>query len=360
MHLAQKPLSLRRERRYLSLIFFAILIFFLFKSSLLNTPFNAYLSVTLADHGFTGSGVIGAINTAAQITSLTTPGVTYGSDWLFDSTLQFSVCSDSDGSNAIGCKVQNLKIVNDYYTAGPIANFASQVTMLGDYKLNDQSLANSQGTLTAISLCNLAIFFLIVIFLAASAPTWISETGLELTSKSQYIQLPGFIPSALDLTITASVAFAFYIKVDTTPSSADTILSYTSSTVIIFHIITFSISSQVGTIFSLQVTSAMKLQSTLNTKTQILKTVSLTLGEWAMIYATFDYLYGGLGVSMVYVNGVGAGFNPSVASAYGASSFSTSDTVKIGGFLGQIQRVQVYSPAAYQSTLSNFFGLNKF
>lgn len=90
--------------------------------------------------------------------------------------------------------------------------------MLADYQLNEgsgTSLSNSQGTLTSATL-------------SASPPTWNSDGGLSFTSVSQYIQLPNFIPSASGLTITASLAFTFYIKIDTAPATTSNLISYYS------------------------------------------------------------------------------------------------------------------------------------
>ena len=88
--------------------------------------------------------------------------------------------------------------------------------MIGDYKLDDGSgkkLKNSQGTLGSAAL-------------SSSPPNWDSYGGITFTASDQYIELPNFIPSASDLTITSSVAFTFYIKIDTAPSTTSNIMSY--------------------------------------------------------------------------------------------------------------------------------------
>jgi len=44
----------------------------------------------------------------------------------------------------------------------------------------------------------------------------------------QYIQIPGFIPLGQDLSVTASIAFLFYLKIDQAPAptTTATLLSY--------------------------------------------------------------------------------------------------------------------------------------
>ncbi len=87
--------------------------------------------------------------------------------------------------------------------------------MLGDYKFsnNDGKLKNSQGALGSA-------------ILSLTPPAWNSDGGLTFSSPIQYIELPNFIPSASDLTITTSVAFTFYIRIDSAPSSTTNIMSY--------------------------------------------------------------------------------------------------------------------------------------
>jgi len=138
----------------------------------LNQPVNLYLTVNLAtgSDAFSGGGI--TENTNNVFSGI---AVTYGSDWSFDSTLKISVCSDYDGSNSLGCTVQNLKVQYYFYsTLLSVIDFANQgldsisllpnsllVTMLADYQLNEgtgTTLSNSQGTLGPASLCNL--FFL--------------------------------------------------------------------------------------------------------------------------------------------------------------------------------------------------------
>ncbi len=143
--------------------------------------------------------------------------VNYHSSWKFDSTTELSVCSDYGGADSIGCTVQNLKINYDAYSqTNSVITFANTVTMLGDYKLDDGSgkkLKNSQGSLGSATL-------------SSSSPDWNSDGGVTFTASNQYIELPNFIPSASDLTITNSVAFTFYMKIDTAPSTTINLMTY--------------------------------------------------------------------------------------------------------------------------------------
>ncbi len=43
--------------------------------------------------------------------------VSYDPSWMFDSTIEMSVCSDYGGVNSIACTVQNLKVKYDAYPA---------------------------------------------------------------------------------------------------------------------------------------------------------------------------------------------------------------------------------------------------
>ena len=95
----------------------------------------------------------------------------------------------------------------------------------------------------------------------------------------------------------------------------------------------------------------MKLQSTLPsspTVTSIEGDTVLATGEWNMIYASFiwndEFLLG----ATVSVNGAEP---DSDLNYFGWPSgvFSTDDPIFIGmGFIGQLKRIQIYSPAAYE------------
>ena len=111
----------------------------------------------------TVGGVYNNINKIAKFTT-----VSYDPSWMFDSTLEMSVCSDYGGVNSIGCTVQNLKIkyasypsilsTIDFTNSGFNRRFLCYnilVTMIADYKLNEGSgnkLKNSQGTLSSATL----------------------------------------------------------------------------------------------------------------------------------------------------------------------------------------------------------------
>ena len=170
----------------------------------------------------------GAYDNTNRVAKFTT--VSYDPSWMFDSTIELSVCSDYGAANSIGYTVQNLKVK---YAALPLAlsiiNFSNTglnltflsyniflVTMIADDKLDDgngKNLKNSQGTLGSATL-------------SMSPPNWNSDGGMTFTASNQYIELPNFIPSASDLAITTSVTFAFYIKIDTAPSVTTNVMSY--------------------------------------------------------------------------------------------------------------------------------------
>lgn len=98
--------------------------------------------------------------------------------------------------------------------------------------------------------------------------------------------------------------------------------------------------------------STLNLHIGLDTVQSIASTTPLTLGKWAAIFVSYSYTYGGYGVANFYIDG--ALVDPAIATntAYGANGntvFSTSDYVRIGaGFIGQLRRLQVYSPAAFR------------
>jgi len=100
----------------------------------------------------------------------------------------------------------------------------------------------------------------------ATSPTWIpvrkfplkrtpyslfkKDDGISFTSGSEYIELPGFIPSASDLTVSTSATFLFYLKMDSAPASGTSanIISYKLSSVI--HISIFKSSNKIFIEFS--------------------------------------------------------------------------------------------------------------
>ena len=85
--------------------------------------------------------------------------------------------------------------------------------------------------------------------------------------------------------------------------------------------------------------------------------LTLNLGEWYWIYASYIYTVGGVGVSAVYING-GQFLAPYTSNAQGASKLSNTDLVRFGaGFSGKLRRMQVYSPAALKLNESPFFSL---
>ena len=77
-------------------------------------------------------------------------------------------------------------------------------------------------------------------------------------------------------------------------------------------------------------------------------TTAFVLGTWTMVFVSYSYSVGGYGASNIYLNGI-RGPSAITTAGYGSSVFSTSDRVTFGeGFLGQIRRIQVYSPAAFR------------
>jgi len=97
-------------------------------------------------------------------------GLNYGSDWVFDSSLEISICSDTNKDNSIGCIAQNLKVFYYYYGSTSTIDFANSgsvflpfladlnliiATLIADYKLdegNGNTLTNPQGTIGDITL----------------------------------------------------------------------------------------------------------------------------------------------------------------------------------------------------------------
>ena len=69
-----------------------------------------YLSVDLAANNFQTGWLCDSGNFHDNVTSV--DGLSYGSNWAFDSSLMISVCSDYNKANSIGCKVQNMKVLS--------------------------------------------------------------------------------------------------------------------------------------------------------------------------------------------------------------------------------------------------------
>ncbi len=166
--------------------------------------------------------------------------------------------------------------------------------------------------------------------------------GLDFLDASQYIQLPGFLPSASDLTVISSLGIALYIRIDEIPPAYGYIFYYECT-------------QMQDIIWSLQITPSMTLKATLESAYDH-NSLTLNVGEWYWIYASRVYIAGGVGVSVVYVNGEKLSLYPVVSSAQGPSKMSSSDKVRFGaGFSGKLRRVQVYSPAALKLNEGFFF-----
>jgi len=93
-----------------------------------------------------------------------------------------------------------------------------------------------------------------------------------------------------------------------------------------------------------KITQATAISTTITSP----ESTTLTLGAWAMVYVSYSFTSGGYGASNIYVDGKKSG-DAITVKAYGSSVFSSSDRVRFGeGFIGQIRRIQVYSPAAWR------------
>ena len=104
-------------------------------------------------------------------------------------------------------------------------------------------------------------------------------------------------------------------------------------------------------ILQLQITSNMKLKSAIDdsTGTSAEGTTVLQLGEWNQVYLSFLITSGWFTAALVQINGGPVDSFPSMTNGLGPAAFSTNDIVYIGaGFVGQLRRFQVYSPAALE------------
>ena len=91
----------------------------------------------------------------------------------------------------------------------------------------------------------------------------------------------------------------------------------------------------------------MKIKSTISGSGQEGTTV-LIPGQWTMIYASFFYNLKTLNAASVVINGASTDSSTHASPGYYSYIFSDSDVIKIGaGFIGQLRRLQVYSPASY-------------
>lgn len=103
-------------------------------------------------------------------------------------------------------------------------------------------------------------------------------------------------------------------------------------------------------------TSNAKLQISQDGLTSGL-TAALVPGEWNMVYVSYLYTVGGYGAAIIYLNTVG-GISVVSGTVHGSSVFSNSDRVRFGeGFIGQLRRIQVYSPATFRLNTGLFIHL---
>lgn len=106
-------------------LFFLPQVYSFITKTFLGKPFNVYLSVNLASgsNQFSVGGLMDDGNGVAVSTSLS-----YGTDWVFDSSLRISICADDDGTslfNSIECMAENLKVVDYFYPQTSIIDFSN-------------------------------------------------------------------------------------------------------------------------------------------------------------------------------------------------------------------------------------------
>ena len=100
---------------------------------------------------------------------------------------------------------------------------------------------------------------------------------------------------------------------------------------------------------SLEVTSALTFKHIIQTSSATGAAI-LTLGRWHTIYISFIYSNGYVGTSLATIDDVYIS-SPAIfyPSTYQSSIFTSSDKITIGaGFIGQLKRLQIYSPGVYQ------------
>jgi hypothetical protein len=92
----------------------------------------------------------------------------------------------------------------------------------------------------------------------------------------------------------------------------------------------------------------MKLKSVVD-GTSAEGTKILKLGEWNQVYIAYLLTTGKFSAALVQINGGSVDSFPSKTVTFSSTSFSTNDNILIGvGFIGQLRRFQVYSPAAFE------------
>jgi len=149
-----------------------------------------------------------------------------------------------------------------------------------------------------------------------------------------YLQIPNFIPQGQDMWLTASIGLGFYIKIDKILTEFTDIFSYWSNQ-----------NSAYPYPFALQINSDLKLKTFIGPSTALLSQ-SLTLGKWASVYIMYSFTAGGYGLSRAYINGIDAGGLAETTNGLAHSQFSTADILRVGGFVGHLKRLQIFSPAA--------------
>ena len=96
---------------------------------------------------------------------------------------------------------------------------------------------------------------------------------------------------------------------------------------------------------------------TLMENTMGTRTSPLLIGKWTMVYVSYFRTVKGQGFSKILLDGISE--ETSFTWVSGASDYSTCtamSSIKVGnGFIGEIKRIQVYSPAAYRPNTSKKF-----
>ena len=76
-------------------------------------------------------------------------------------------------------------------------------------------------------------------------------------------------------------------------------------------------------------------------------TTVLSLKEWNQVYVGFLITSGTYMATLVQINGGSVDSFPSITNGFTSAILSTSDIAYVGGgFVGQLRRLQIYSPAA--------------
>ena len=159
------------------------------------------------------------------------------------------------------------------------------------------------------------------------------------------MQIEGFAIKPQDRSIVGSSSFAFYLKVDAAPASASMILSYFCDSVISSFSTAHSL--QYGKqIYGLQLDIDLTLNGFVHNGVGT-PSAPLPLKTWTMIYVSFFNTYGNQGYSRIAIDGVVSAAGTLIQNTQNPESCTTNSQVRFGqGFIGEIKRIQVFTPAA--------------